>query len=63
MASAQRAPGVFLGYASRQGYTLLNRRLFLRECWFSEEYRERRAACAIPMETVFATKTVLAATI
>ncbi len=54
--------GVFLGYASRQGYTLLDRRLFLPECWFTAEYRERRTACAIPKETVFATKTALAAT-
>ncbi len=53
--------GVFLGYASRQGYTLLDRRLFLPECWFGQDYRERRAACAIPKETVFATKTALAA--
>src|SRR5262245_8021182 len=26
--------GVFLGYASRQGYTLLDRRLYLPEVWF-----------------------------
>lgn len=53
--------GVFLGYASRQGYTLLDRRLFLPECWFGQDYRERRAGCAIPKETVFVTKTALAA--
>jgi len=53
--------GVFLGYASRQGYTLLDRRLFLPECWFTAAYRERWTACAIPKGVTFASKTVLAA--
>lgn len=48
--------GVFLGYASSKGYTLLNRRLFLPGKWFDEEYRERREACRIPEEVVFKTK-------
>jgi SRSO17 transposase len=33
--------GVFLGYASRKGYTLLDRRLYLPASWFTPEYRER----------------------
>ena len=54
--------GVFVGYASRRGYTLLDRRLYLPELWFSPAYRERWQAAAIPPETAFATKPALAAT-
>ena len=32
--------GVFAGYASGRGYTLLDRRLYLPELWFSDAYRE-----------------------
>jgi len=53
--------GVFVGYASRHGYTLLDRRLYLPEPWFSPAYQERWQACAIPPETTFATKPTLAA--
>src|SRR5258707_12763212 len=31
--------GVFLGYASRKGATLLDRRLYLPESWFGEDHR------------------------
>jgi hypothetical protein len=54
--------GVFVGYAGRQGYTLLDRRLYLPDLWFSPAYQERWQACAIPPETRFATKPALAAT-
>jgi SRSO17 transposase len=53
--------GVFVGYASRQGYTLLDRRLYLPQQWFSPAYQARWQACAIPAETTFATKPTLAA--
>lgn len=53
--------GVFVGYASGQGYTLLDRRLYLPELWFSDAYRERWRQAAIPPETPFATKPALAA--
>jgi SRSO17 transposase len=53
--------GVFLGYASRQGYTLLDRRLYLPAGWFSPEYRERWQAARIPDQTPFRTKHELAA--
>src|SRR5215210_7040364 len=52
--------GVYLGYASRQGYTLLDRRLYLPAQWFTEAYRERWRACAIPRGTAFRTKHELA---
>ena len=53
--------GVFLGYASRRGYTLLDRRLYLPARWFTDSYRARWAACAIPPATPFRTKPALAA--
>src|SRR5262249_22431178 len=48
--------GVFLGYASRKGSTLLDRRLFLPEPWFDAEHAARWRACGIPAETCFQTK-------
>ncbi len=52
--------GVFLGYASRQGYTLLGRRRYLPEAWVTEAaYAARRAACGVPTDTVFRTKPAL----
>ncbi len=53
--------GVFLGYASRKGYTFLDRRLYLPESWFGDDHRERRLACRIPEGTQFRTKHELAA--
>jgi SRSO17 transposase len=52
--------GVYLGYASRRGYTLLDRRLYLPAPWFTEAYRDRRRACAVPRGTAFRTKHELA---
>jgi len=53
--------GVFLGYASRKGYTLLDRRLYLPESWFGEDHRGLRKACRIPKGIQFRTKHQLAA--
>jgi SRSO17 transposase len=52
--------GVFAAYASRQGYTLLDRRLYLPAEWFDEEHRERWEKCGIPDDTVFKTEPELA---
>lgn len=52
--------GVYLGYASRRGYTLLDRRLYLPPLWFSPDYAERWQDCAIPATTTFKTKHELA---
>ena len=52
--------GVFLGYASARGYTLLDRRLYLPEEWVADAaYAARRDACGVPAETVFQTKPTL----
>jgi SRSO17 transposase len=52
--------GVFLGYASSKGYTLLDRRLYLPEKWFSPDYQEKRQKCGIADGVVFKSKTELA---
>jgi SRSO17 transposase len=48
--------GVFLLYASRHGYAFLDERLYLPRAWFTEAYRERRAACGVPESLVFRTE-------
>jgi SRSO17 transposase len=40
--------GVFAAYASRQGYALVDKRLFLPEPWFSGAYTARRTKCKVP---------------
>ncbi len=52
--------GVFAAYASRQGYTLLDRRLFLPERWFTAEYQARREKCGVPEDLAFEAKPALA---
>ncbi len=52
--------GVYLGYASRRGYTLLDRRLYLPAAWFTPAYAERWRAGGIPRGTAFRTKHELA---
>jgi SRSO17 transposase len=47
-------------YASQQGYTLVDRRLFLPEAWFSEDYRLLRTHCGVPRELAFQSHTELA---
>src|SRR5215468_4087485 len=54
--------GVFAGYASRHGYALVDKRLFLPEVWFTEAYTTRRAKCMVPPEVTFQSKPQLAAT-
>ena len=52
--------GVFLGYASTRGYTLLDRRLYLPQDWVEEEaYAERRRRCGVPQDIEFKTKPTL----
>jgi SRSO17 transposase len=49
--------GVFLAYASPQGYTLIDRRLYVPEEWLRESaYAERRKACGLPDDLTFTTK-------
>ena len=40
--------GVFAAYASRQGYALVDKRLFIPEPWFTDAYTARRTKCKMP---------------
>jgi SRSO17 transposase len=52
--------GVFLGYASRYGRTLLNRRLYLPQEWVEDDdYAERRRKCGVPEAIPFKTQPAL----
>ena len=53
--------GVCAGYASRHGYALVDKRLFMPEQWFGEDYAPRRAKCNVPEEVPLHTKPQLAA--
>ncbi len=52
--------GVFAAYASRHGYALVDKRLFMPEQWLSDDYAERRDKCNVPEEVAFQTKPQLA---
>ena len=53
--------GVCAGYASRHGYALVDKRLFMPEQWFGEDYAPRRAKCNVPEEVPLHPKPQLAA--
>jgi SRSO17 transposase len=53
--------GVFAGYASRHGYALVDKRLFLPEVWWTDAYAARRTRCNVPAELTFQSKPQLAA--
>lgn len=53
--------GVFMGYASRQGYTLVDKRLFFPEKWCEESSQETRKKCGVPENVNFQTKPQYAA--
>ena len=48
--------GVFLAYASKQGHTLLDRRLYLPQQWFEHSSQDRWEQCRIPDGMKFKTK-------
>jgi len=52
--------GVFAAYASPSGYALLDKRLFIPEKWFNDDYELRRNKCKIPEDVEFKTKPQLA---
>ncbi len=53
--------GVFAGYVSEHGYALVDKRLFIPEKWFGDDYLERRTKCNLPAEIGFQSKPKLAA--
>jgi SRSO17 transposase len=53
--------GVFVGYVSAHGYTVLDRRLYVPAEWLTDDaYAERRRQCGIPSDLTFKTKPTLA---
>jgi SRSO17 transposase len=48
-------------YASKHGYTLVDRRLYLHKSWFTAAYRARWERCGIPDDIPFRTRPELAA--
>jgi SRSO17 transposase len=54
--------GVFAAYASRHGYALVDKRLFLPEAWFTDAYAARRTKCQVPDERRWQSNPQLAAT-
>jgi SRSO17 transposase len=52
--------GVFAGYVSEYGYALVDKRLFIPEKWFGDDYLERRKKCNLPTDTAFRTKPEMA---
>ena len=55
--------GVFAAYASPHGYALLDKRLFVPDKWFTDEYAEKREKCQAPPYLTYKTKPQLAADI
>jgi SRSO17 transposase len=53
--------GVFAAYTSAHGYALIDKRLYIPEQWFSDDYSEKREKCKLPAEIKFQTKPQLAA--
>ena len=47
--------GVFAAYVSENGYSMVDKRIFLPEKWFTDDYRARRKKCRLPENTVFQT--------
>jgi SRSO17 transposase len=52
--------GVFASYVSEQGYAIIDKRLYIPEKWFAEDYRARREKCSLPEDVAFRTKPELA---
>src|SRR6266508_7057645 len=45
--------GVYVGYASRKGYTLLDGQLFVPECWFDAAHTALRQQTGMPADLTF----------
>jgi SRSO17 transposase len=52
--------GVYLGYVSRQGYSVVAGRLFMLEQWFDDKHAAKRQACGVPEDLTFKTKPQIA---
>jgi SRSO17 transposase len=52
--------GVFVGYASRKGYTLVGGQLFVPQDWFGEKMAALRVQVGLPSDLTFLTKPQIA---
>jgi SRSO17 transposase len=52
--------GVYLGYASRKGYSVVDGRLFVPKKWFGQEHADKCQACGVPAGLTFKTKPEIA---
>lgn len=52
--------GVYLGYASRKGYSLLDAQLFVPQAWFDDAHAAKRLRTGMPCELTFLTKPQIA---
>jgi SRSO17 transposase len=48
--------GVYLGYVSRKGYSLIEGQLFMPESWFDEAHKDQCEACGVPADLKTKTK-------
>jgi SRSO17 transposase len=53
---ANSQEGVFAVYASRKGYTFVDRRLYMPEAWFDEAHEEKRKRYGVPEKLEFQTE-------
>jgi SRSO17 transposase len=52
--------GVYLGYASSKGYSVVDGRLYMPEEWFDGEHADKRRVCDVPEGVTFKTKLEIA---
>jgi SRSO17 transposase len=52
--------GVYLGYVSRQGYSLVSAQLYVLEAWFEAGHAAARQECGVPQDLVYKTKPQIA---
>jgi len=53
--------GVFAAYTSGYGYALIDKRLYIPEQWFTDDYSRKCEKCKLPADIKFKTKPQLAA--
>jgi SRSO17 transposase len=52
--------GVYLGYVSRKGYSLVSSQLYVLEAWFDAKHADKRQECGVPQDLVYKTKPQIA---
>ncbi len=55
--------GVYLGYVSRKGYSLVSSQLYILEAWFDVAHADKRQECGVPEDLRYKTKPQIALTL